>query len=178
MKRIFVNLTNGLEYLRMYPFNNSVSFIRIQSTWVEMKLWNDILYTISDDLLMHLAIGTECIVVDASNRHKQSKALRQGLAWIIFVLKKVWKVDSKFQIEKQMLNYFEMQYREIPQKVMNKIKYYRKFLLTNKLDVEAFTFKTKKDGKYLYFREMLYRVVQSYRNYDEAVYVELTNSEQ
>lgn len=51
----FINLSNGLLAIREYGLTD-YRFLRIQSSHCEGKHWADILWTLSDDFLMHAAM--------------------------------------------------------------------------------------------------------------------------
>jgi hypothetical protein len=125
----YVNLSQGLRAILQYDLKD-YRYIRIQSTWCEQKRWADVLMVLSDDFLMNVALGHECIVYDYGARKKVPRSVWQGLEWIKFVLYKIWynKVyEVKGRLNKSTQQYFDEQYNLLSKKVKNKIKYYKKF---------------------------------------------------
>ena len=159
MIKYFINLTNGLEILKEKELKN-ISFIRIQSTACEQHRWNWVLSDIDNNFLMNLAIGNKCIVIDYYSRGERiARSLWQGLEFIKYVLNREW-FGRESKIRKDMLNYFREEYKKLDRSVISKIRYYKKFLLTNKLDIETYSRRSTMDGKYDKFREL----VKDYEN--------------
>lgn len=126
----YINLTQGLRAITEYNLTD-YRYIRIQSTWAEQKRWDDILMTLSDDFLMNVALGHECIVYDYGAHKKIPRAIWQGLEWIKFVLYKVWyNVDYQVQgrLDKSAQQYFEEQFRlSYLDRAKSRIRYYKKY---------------------------------------------------
>lgn len=144
---IYLNLTNGIEYLKQF---NNVRYIRIQSTACEQKRWEYILSQISDDFLLNLAIGKMIIVFDTSARKEVSRALYQGLEFIKWVIYKEWfDIDYKADVKGyNCQQYFEEQYRTIDKTIKKKYKYFRKFLLCDRINLEYICKQSGLDGNY------------------------------
>lgn len=147
----FYNLTNGLEIadIKKYPH-----FTRIQSSHIEGKAWNHLFEQLSDELLFYLAIGEECVIVDASTKPLRSSIARIGIPVIIYVLSRIW-LKEKPKLEMFDVKYLEKIYRSLNRSTRNKLKYYRKFLLTNKIRLNCFVGFTKRDGKYNFFKKRI-----------------------
>ena len=174
MLKIYINLTNGLEFLK-FPltrelfllqhryssdpktyFNGlrDVAFVRIQSTWCEQKRYGDIINALSDDLLMNLAIGNECYIFDASRRKRGSRALWQGVNFIrdalmFFLFGKTRKHPNGMHVD------FENRIKSLNKNAVNKLKYYKKFLITSEIALNAVCAKTEHDGDYEYFKSIV-----------------------
>lgn len=91
-ERHYVNLTNGLESLRdLVDADASWSFLRLQSTTIERQDWIKLfLADLSDDLLMHLALGWRCIVHDRGTNRPLSKTIYYALPLVKYVLDRRW----------------------------------------------------------------------------------------
>jgi hypothetical protein len=128
----FINLTNGLKCL---PLDNP-HFIRIQSTALEQKLFNNMISDISDDLLYNLAIGEQCIIHDQSEKHKYTRAIWQGMEFIEFCCNKLWfdmqycQSTLRYKNEINVTNYFDVKLNELTYRNINKIKYFRKYAVS------------------------------------------------
>ena len=131
MTKNFYNLTNGLEF---GAFLNPYSFIRIQSTACEQRRWDFILQDLDNDFLFNLAIGTECVVYDLSEKKEETRALYQGLEWIKFVLNRRWFGKNYIPIVKgsKCFDYFTWCYEQLDKRTKIKIDYFNKFTEGNK----------------------------------------------
>ncbi len=156
--KIFINLTSGIEALTKYsiPLDN-VSFIRIQSSHCEAHKWEDILAGLDDNFLMHLAMGFKCIVYDFGSQTNNSKALYIGLEWIKYFLSRRWfRRDYKPVVRGKIIsNYYEKEYEKISRKAKRRYDYYRNFLFTEELDIEAISSKTENDNKKDFYRSLI-----------------------
>lgn len=156
----YINLTNGILAIPEYDLTE-YRFIRIQSTWCEQGRWEDILMTLSDDFLMNLVLGNNCIVYDYGARKRTPRAVWQGLAWISLVLHTVWfNTPQEFFYQKvrrggiPLLHYFYHQYHDLSDKCLNKIKYYRKFT-TGEFHLHAIVDSTLLDNETELFKDIL-----------------------
>ena len=91
-ERHYVNLTNGLESLReVVDAGAPWSFLRLQSTTIERQDWVKLFLTdLSDDLLMHLALGWRCVVHDRGTNRPFSKTIYYALPLVKYVLDRRW----------------------------------------------------------------------------------------
>ena len=155
--KYYINLTNGVEFLLSNP-DIEYGFIRIQSTACEQQRWEYILFEIDYDFLMNLAIGNDCVVVDYSAKKNTPRSVYQGLEWIKFVLDRIW-FDGKYKPFVKNHNcekYFTQQLRNIKEsKALNKIKYFKKFIMTDRLCLRVITEKTIHDGNYSFYFDVL-----------------------
>ena len=151
----FINLSNGIEYIPSIP--DEYSFIRIQSTYCEQKRWNDILLELDYSFLMNLALGYKCVVYDKSARHEIPRAIWQGLEWVKYTLNLVWfnREVKAITRGKNVTNYFHSQFSTLPKQTLKKLCYFKKFLITDKLNVEAITENTRNDSKYEVLKNLL-----------------------
>jgi hypothetical protein len=116
MKKVFLNLTNGLLYDGSFD-----GFIRIQSTRCERKQWEELIKDIDNNFLMWLALGKDVVVVDYSARKKIPRALYQGMEWIWFACCKAWNIplEKVFVKKCNCIAYFEEEWLKIDDKTKN-----------------------------------------------------------
>jgi hypothetical protein len=152
----YINLTNGIEAIEKYNLKD-YRFVRIQSTACEQKRWDFILGDLDYDFLMNLALGNHVVFHDASSKKEESRAIYQGLSWVVFVLYKVWFNKDITPIVKSHVatQYFTEQYNLLSKSTLNKLKYFRKFLNTDTLHLYTYSFRTDNDGNYKYYSELL-----------------------
>jgi hypothetical protein len=155
MIKNYINLTNGIECINIYKLKE-YSFIRIQSTACEQKRWEFILQDLDNDFLMNLALGNECVIYDCSCRGT-SRAIWQGLEWIKYILNRVWfnEIINTSVRGNNCSIYFEECYQLLNRKTLKKLKYYKKFLNTKKLNLYHICLKTNCDGNYGYYLRLL-----------------------
>lgn len=162
----FVNLTAGIEYLKyihtidLTPLN----FIRIQSTHLEQKLLERVLVDLDNNFLMKLAIGKECIVLDCTSRKKKnntSRACWQGLAWIEYCLNKVW-FKRNIKLKYGMHTCFEEHFKKLNYVTQKKLKYYRKFLLTDDIKLRYMCMPTDNDSNTEFYRGIVKKYTIKY----------------
>lgn len=126
----YVNLTNGLKAIDVYGLSE-YRFIRIQSTWCEQKKWEDILFTISDDFLMHLAQGGYHITIyDASGSNRPdnlSRAQWQGIEWIVYATDFRWRLIKR-KCKKGMHKAFGKAYDKLSRRCRRRLDYFMKYL--------------------------------------------------
>ncbi len=151
----YINLSNGIEVL-LREFWSQLNVIRIQSTKLELGQMEDVIYDLDYDFLLHLALGYHVTVYDFTKRgrNKQPRAIWQGLEWIKFVLNRVW-FDRETKCENGMHVHFISEYCKLSRKTKAKIKYFKKFLKTDHLRLEAVTDLTMNDGNYCFYSEVL-----------------------
>lgn len=156
MIKHYLNLSNGIQAIKDYNLKE-YSFIRIQSTHCENKKWDLILRELDYDFLMSLAIGYNIRVYDYSAHKTVSRALYQGFEWIRYVLHRIWFNESidVFVRNHNCRDYFGECFKSISKQSKKKIKYFKKFLNTRCIDFTTICTKTKNDGKYKKFYEML-----------------------
>jgi len=162
---IFINLTNGIEILDESYFNlKDCRFIRIPSTWCEQKRWEDILEHLSDDFLIHAALGNKCVVYDFGANKDTSRAIWQGIEWIKFVLYKRWLNIDYTPLGRAHLmgEYFEEQYKKLSDKTKTRLDYYGKFA-GNELNIDTISKSTSHDGDYSYYINTLKEANGEYR---------------
>ena len=166
MKKIkyYINLTTGIEIINDLPIKLSeTSFVRIQSSHCEKLAFEDLLNSLDADLLIHLALGYTCIVIDYGARSHTSKAVRIGLEWIRYYLHKVW-LNSDYKPKINQNNLQKLFYNEsdkISKKTRTKIKYFRKFLMTDEIKLMGLTKATYNDGESDYFVDILKKYIEN-----------------
>ena len=124
----YINLTNGIQAISDYNLKDYRA-IRIPSSWCERKKFNEILFSLSDDLLLNLALGNKCIIYDYGANKLCPRAIWQGVEWIKFVLYKRWYyVDYELQGRLTTSKaYFEELHADLHNSTKRKVDYYQKF---------------------------------------------------
>lgn len=151
----FINLTNGIQAIKDYNLFD-YRFIRIQSTACEQKRWEEILLTISDDFLMSVALGKNCIVYDYGANKKIPRAIWQGLEWIKYALSIRWKGVEYRPIGRASScgPYFLKQYENLDKRTRSRLDYFKPFF-NGILDITSITQATDKDGNKKWFSEII-----------------------
>jgi hypothetical protein len=106
---------------------------------------------------MNLALGNLCIVYDCSNKKQIPRSLFQGLQFVIYVLNIVWFNKNEPALVRTIncQKYFYEEYKKLDKKVLKKIKYFKKFLLTDKLNIAIKSRQTNLDNKYNLYKNIL-----------------------
>jgi len=157
----YINLTNGIEAIKDYNLTD-YTFIRLQSTACEQKRWNDIILTMSDDLLMSAALGHLCIIYDYGANKKTPRAMWQGLTWLKYVLHRRWYGVEYAPPNSRSANcipYFRQKYIILSGPAKAKIDYFKKYInvidpLPN-IHIISVTDKTSHDGDIEWYSEIL-----------------------
>lgn len=160
--KYFINLSTGIEAIEDMPFlqNGDISFIRIQSSHCEAAAFEDILLGLDANLLMHLALGFTCVVIDYGARSHTSKAVRIGLEWIRYFLNINWfnRRIKPVVNQKDVTEFFYENYIKVTNKTRSRFRYYRKYLQTNQIRLIGMNKSTEKDG----FMEDYIRILNKY----------------
>jgi len=154
MKKMYLNLTNGLEWLEMYP---EAKLVRIQSSVCESTNLDRVLAELDYNFLFDLALGHEITVIDGSQNNQESRAMFQGIQWILYVLNRRW-LDKSYKPMVKKCNcekYFAEKYKQISRITKNRLNYVKRFLSTNSINLRGVTFPTVNDGKYNFYRTRL-----------------------
>lgn len=158
-RKIFINLTNGIEALENYDFlNENISFIRILSTHCERSNFERILENLDSNFLLHLALGYECIVYDYAANCEVSKAINVGLEWIRYVTNLRWLDNKNYRPIIKNVDvgeHFWKHYKDLKRPTKNKIDYFKKYLNTDKVILYGVSTQSKYDNKYDKFKEIL-----------------------
>lgn len=166
----YINLTNGIEKI---PELNNYSFIRIQSTTIERKDWIKLLQDLDHDFLLHLVLGFNVNVYDYGTNREYSKTIYYGLPLIEYCLNRFWFdiIPEKVEIYCRNGNlrvgnfqeYFNQIYNQLfiydrnkeKERLITKLKYYKKFINCNKITLNGFSQSTNNDGNYPYYFNLL-----------------------
>lgn len=157
---IFINLTAGLEHIEtlyILPLN----FIRIQSTHCEQKHLEHVLRDLDNNFLMKLAIGKECVVLDYTSRKKKnntSRACWQGLAWIKYCINRIWfkrEIKCKYGMHKC----FKVHFSRLNYYTKNKLRYYRKFVMNNDINLRYVCGPTEHDSNLEYYTDLVRKYI-------------------
>lgn len=157
----YYNLTNGLEDVA--SAKNGARFIRIQSTQLEQKHFGLVIMDLDNDLLMHLALGYKCVIHDKASRSGNvSRACWYGIPWIKYCLERVWfnRIPKETIVKTfNLAKYFAQQYKKLGTSEKRKLKYYKKFLMTNSVNLEYQCCHTEHDGDHNYYRNLAEKFV-------------------
>lgn len=164
----FVNLTNGIGMLPQLPAG-AVHFVRIQSTTLEHKDWLRLFGDLDHNLLMHLALGRQCIVYDMGARRPTSKVVYYGLPLIRYALDRLWHgsnpdavwAGKQLQIDARepfgrIYEWLFVQGDKVRGQVKKKLHYYRNFLRGDRVNLQGVSAATERDGDKDFFRTILH----------------------
>lgn len=157
-RRIFLNLTNGLEALERYNLKlENVSFVRIQSSHCEAHDFEAILWDIDHNLLMSLAQGIECIIYDFGAKSNIPKAVYLGINWIYFILNQRWFGNSPdiYAKGKKLNQLFDLKSRNLSKKIQKKLDFYKNYLNTNKIIITSVCDFTLNDNNPAYYNNII-----------------------
>ena len=164
MKKIFLNLTNGIEAIEKYNLDvKDINYIRIQSTHCEKPDFERILFELDHNFLMWLALGYECVVYDFGAKSETSKAVYHGLEWVRYVLNRRWFNLKTIPLvrTKNVSSSFERYYSQLSRTIKRKIDYYKKFLMTNELKLSSVTSATNNDNKPDFYLNVLSKTISN-----------------
>jgi len=180
-ERHYVNLTNGLESLQeLIDDGASWSLLRLQSTTIERQDWVKLFLTdVSDDLLMHLALGWRCVVHDRGTNRPLSKTIYYALPLVKYVLDRRWYELSPAEVWNQGRrggrgSNVTAQYAKIYHdlfvhtaadtgRVKQRVKYYRRYLVASVDGVRlaGACSATTHDGDGAYYRDLAHTALVS-----------------
>lgn len=144
--RHYVNLSNGLEALPgLVASGESWGVMRLRSTTVERKDWVALLLTdVSDDLLLHLALGWRCVLHDRGTNRPMSKTCYYAVPLVRYLLDRrwygaepteVWKVGRRGGPGCNVVTQFAKIYHDLfahasadGGRVKRRIEYFRRYL--------------------------------------------------
>lgn len=155
---LFINLTAGIEHLKSL-YNLPINFLRIQSTHFEQKHLEKALQDLDNNFLMKLAIGRECVVLDMTSRkikNNTSRACWQGLSWIKYCLNRVW-FKREIELEYNMHLYFRQEFLKLNKCTIKKLKYYRKFIMVDDINLRYVCGPTDHDSDLEYYQKLVKR---------------------
>lgn len=164
MKKIFLNLTNGIERLdREFINHDNLAFIRIQSTHLEQKDYENVFLSLDSNFLMHLAMGFDCVVYDYGSRRSDgvSRSCWQGLELLRYACNKYWfdliLITEEDFVKRQYKN-FESCYRHC-RPLQRKLEYFKNFanpeLKETGIKLEWISEKTDNDGNMSYYQNVI-----------------------
>lgn len=170
----FINLTNGIEFL---PEIKEARFIRIKSTHLERHQLENVLVNLSDDLLMNLALGNQCVIYDFGMYFDTPRSIWEGIPWIKYALNRAWfdqetdyfitrwrhrgkYIPGKIILkeEKHPKNYkifFRNRYDRMDERVHEKLSYYKTYLDCATINLLGFSRKTEHDGDSAFYKKIL-----------------------
>ena len=176
MNKVFLNLTNGLEFLPELSEEerNTIMFTYIASTTLENKSYIKLLVDLDHNLLFNLAIGNECFIVDYGTNRPFSKTIYLGIPLIRYCLTRFWLDEDRedlcyrltrngsskiCEVERFKFIYdFIFNYDLTREKLNLKTKlkkYKKKFLRTSAINLHGYSISTCHDGKHSYYKALI-----------------------
>ena len=156
----FLNLTNGIQALEDYGPDvlRPYSFMRLQSTWCEQKLWADVLMGLPDEFLLRAALGEELTVYDYGAGKDVPRAVWQGLEWVSLVLCQRWYDREYVPVGRAapMWRYWVDVAATLDARVKARVDYFGRFA-AGVLDIRARTGRSRYDGRYSDLADILRR---------------------
>jgi hypothetical protein len=154
----YINLSSGLIWLDepTGPINN-INYVRIQSTTCEQKRWSEIIEDLSEDFFVHLALGHTCVVWDGSAKKDVSRALYQGLPWILYACELNWYGQAKIPVVRgnNVNSYFFQCYQKLSNRAKKKLTYLKKYVNVPTLNYGWKCKRSDLDGKYSELKDKL-----------------------
>lgn len=128
--QFWINMTNGLQAIREYRLLD-YHVMRVQSTHCEQKRWEDVLASVPDEFLFHMALGYRCYVFDYGAHRELSRAQWQGFEWVRYVLWRRWasRVITPVGRAKCMGPYFAQQYARLSRRAKSRLDYFKPMIL-------------------------------------------------
>ena len=154
---VFINLTNGLELYNESFTDVKYNYVRIASTDLEQHNFNRVIADLDYNFLFALATGQKVLIIDYSSKKLISRALFQGIPFLLYCLNKEWfdKTEKTFVRNMNVTKYFDEEYKKLTDESLRKIRYFKKLVTTTKLDVYCYCGKSTIDGKYNEFKKIL-----------------------
>jgi hypothetical protein len=159
MEKIFLNLTNGLEYNGAFE-----GVIRIQSTACEQKRWSFIIEDLDYNFLLNLYTGNKVKVIDYGARKEVPRAIYQGLSWVEYVCNRYWfnySMDTIFVKQYNSVKYFDEQYLKLSEAAKKKLDYFKRFESNvNRVALISETSATLNDGNNKYYSDRVDKILK------------------
>ena len=138
---IFLNLSAGLMARNYYK---NCNYIRIQSSHIENKAYDKLFYGLPAQLLYHLAINKECVIVDCTS-NGTGKVIKSGIPVILYVLYRLW-YDCSYDPPKYIdIQYLDTIYHKLAKQTKAKLRYYKKFTKTKKIPLKGISLHVEKE---------------------------------
>ena len=163
--KVWLNLTNGLE-LAPHLVTNHIpfDFCRFRSCDFERANWGAAIDSMSDDMLMRLAMGQRQIIIDFGANRPCSRAMRQGIpiavrmlsnAWGLDMDEHMWMFDRKGKAM-QCDDDFTRNAMRLDKKQRRRLEYFGKYLNTDSIRISMLCSSTVHDGDYNYYTEIVH----------------------
>lgn len=106
---------------------------------------------------MSLALGYHCIVHDYGANKSTPRSVYQGLVWIEYVLNRHWFGREIYAYVRahNCRDYFAQCYAELSDASLRKLDYFKRFVSTDHIRLDACTYSTTHDGDYGYYVQLL-----------------------
>jgi hypothetical protein len=137
---VFVNLTNGLEGVpALEAAGIPFTFCRLQSSLCESQAMEQLVGELDSHLLMSLALGHPCFVVDYASRNRKRgvpRALWYGLEFAAYALDSVWLGEPQRAPVLRGFNVsadFALKFERFSKPTVARLRFYRKFVDADRL---------------------------------------------
>jgi len=156
----FINLTTGLEWIAILNLKLFCGFVRFQSSLLEQKQFERFIQEVDNNILMLLALGKTVCIWDCTSRKMKgnvSRACWQGVSWLNYVLDRAW-FNREGIYAYGMHVCFKEKYENLSRPTLKRIKYYRRFLQTDEINLGYECKVSNHDGDYEYFQELIGKI--------------------
>ena len=137
----YINLTQGLEQYIRSP-DNDYRFCYLKSSHIESRSFNKFIMSVPADILLNLALGNKVIIFDVTSNGK-SKITDIGVRLINVMLDYFW-FNVPFPRDKWFDTYLNC-YKKLDKQSKKHIRYYRKFILTNTVNLFGHKIRLQKE---------------------------------
>ncbi len=140
MEKHFINLTNGLEWVKELP---TFEFVRIESTAIERNDWTRIYRDLDANFLMCLALGYDCHFYDCGTNRERSKTVSTGIPMVKAMLIGFWLHNEPWRAETKQ-----------EQDAKRKLTYFKRYLNTDRIRLTGHSKLTTRDGDKEFYRSI------------------------
>lgn len=163
MRKHYINLSNGVEALsEVQASGEPWAFVRFRSTTIERSNWGVLLgRELCDDLLMHLALGFDCVLHDRGTLRPLSKTCYFGVPLVAYTLDRFWfgALSQSQHLgprggpgpDRSLL--FQEIYRQVIEEkgpqggiLRERLSYFRRFLACDRVTFSVSSKSTARDG--------------------------------
>ena len=173
---VYPNLTNGAEVLPYLSFEHvGFELMRVPSTLLERKRWDEVANHVAPSMLMRLAWGEPVAVIDFGAHHPVPRALWQGMPLLAFRCMEAWGFDTGERpfvfsrggsgtraLDADTARAMTRVTRDSADR--NTLNYYRRFAVRNvggRLRLTMFAMRTDMDGNYGEHERELWRFART-----------------
>lgn len=164
---VWVNLTNGIEVVEdLDNYDCVYNFCRFQSTSFEQRDWGAAIDSMSDDMLVNLAVGKPQTIIDFGANKNCPRAMRQGIPIAADILAHAWDIETGDKLRifsrdgKNIITVGDDTrigiLRSMTKRQRSRLNYFKKYVRTDKIEFNLLCGKTMHDNDYDYHVDMLH----------------------